>query len=85
MKSEELIQLLSSTGTEDLASSAQWINPLPFQASAIIEKIEMAIKMVTYSHNRAGSSPPTELSKNQLAALHRLKAEIVDLLNSNKK
>jgi hypothetical protein len=83
MKSTELVQQLSPTGTEDLAASAQWINPLPFQASAIIEKIEMAVKMISYSHNREGSPAPTESSINQLAALNRLKVEIVALLKSH--
>jgi hypothetical protein len=83
MKSTDLVKQLSATGKEDLASSEQWINPMPFKASGIIEKINIAITLVNYSHNRAGSPPATEFSKNQLAALNRLKAEIANVLKIN--
>jgi hypothetical protein len=39
MHSDELIKSLSDNGSKDLSASAQWINPIPDDAYALIEKI----------------------------------------------
>ncbi|WP_448247973.1 hypothetical protein [Thalassotalea agariperforans] len=82
MNSDEIMKLLSATAKDDLVTVAQWVNPLPEDAKTLLGKVEMALKMVSYSHNRQGSPAPSQTSIEQLAALKRLKAEIIPLTKS---
>ncbi len=82
MNSDEIMNLLSATAKDDLVTVAQWVNPLPEDAKTLLGKVEMALKMVSYSHNRQGSPAPSQTSIEQLAALKRLKAEIIPLTKS---
>lgn len=79
MNSDEIINLLSASAKEDLITVAQWVNPIPKDANTLLGKVEMALKMVGYSHNRQGSAAPSQTSIEQLAALNRLKTEIISL------
>jgi hypothetical protein len=82
MNSDEILKLLSATAKDDLLTVAQWVNPLPKDAKTLLGKVEMALKMVSYSHNRQGSPAPSQTSIEQLAALKRLKSEIILLTKS---
>lgn len=79
MNSDKIMKLLSATAKDDLVTVAQWVNPLPEDVKTLLGKVEMALKMVSYSHNRQGSPAPSQTSIEQLAALKRLKAEIIPL------
>ena len=83
MNSEVLMSLLSKQSKADLITVAQWIKPLPSDAKLLLGKIDMALKMVTYSHNREGSAAPSQSSIEQLAALNRLKIAIHNVLTDN--
>jgi hypothetical protein len=81
MHSDELIKLLSKTGTEDLASSLQWINPLPNDATELLKKINIALSIVKFSKTRRAEEKGSTSSNTHLEALTRLKAEIISILN----
>ena len=80
MHSDELIKSLSDNGNKDLESSLQWINPIPEDASALIDKIDMALNIVRFSKSRR-TEEGEETSNNHLDSLIRLKAEISSILN----
>ncbi|AWB57741.1 hypothetical protein [Colwellia sp. Arc7-D] len=84
MHSDELIKSLSDNGNKDLESSLQWINPIPEDASALIEKIDMALNIVKFSKSRR-TEEGEETSNNHLDSLIRLKAEISSILNEKLK
>ena len=84
MHSDELIKSLSENGNKDLESSLQWINPIPEDASALIEKIDMALNIVRFSKSRR-TEEGEETSNNHLDSLIRLKAEISSILNEKLK
>jgi hypothetical protein len=84
MHSDELIKSLSDNGNKDLESSLQWINPIPEDASALIEKIDMALNIVRFSKSRR-TEEGEETSNNHLDSLIRLKAEISSILNEKLK
>lgn len=84
MHSDELIKSLSDNGNKDLESSLQWINPIPDDASALIEKIDMALNIVRFSKSRR-TEEGEETSNNHLDSLIRLKAEISSILNEKLK
>ncbi|MBA6417944.1 hypothetical protein H4J50_18300 [Colwellia sp. 6M3] len=84
MHSDELIKSLSDNGNKDLESSLQWINPIPKDASALIEKIDMALNIVRFSKSRR-TEEGEETSNNHLDSLIRLKAEISSILNEKLK
>lgn len=79
MNSNDLIKLLSDSATEDLASSSQWINPIPEDGFALKDKIDMALKIVKFSQSRRAEEG--KISSNEhLEALERLKAEVTKIL-----
>ena len=82
MHSNELIELLSDDGKKDLSSSLQWINPIPKDATALIEKIEMALKIVNFSQSRRAEESD-DISNNHLDALIRLKAEVKSIFDKS--
>ncbi|MBA6262138.1 hypothetical protein [Colwellia sp. Bg11-12] len=82
MHSDELIKSLSKSGTEDLSSSLQWINPIPDDAFALIEKIDMALNIVKFSHSRQAEEMGKKSSSNHLDSLIRLRAEIKSLIDN---
>jgi hypothetical protein len=84
MHSDELIKSLSDNGNKDLESSLQWINPIPDDATALIEKIDMALNIVRFSKSRR-TEEGEETSNNHLDSLIRLKAEISSILNEKLK
>jgi|TARA_R110000772_G_scaffold59103_2_gene133878 hypothetical protein len=84
MHSDELIKSLSDNGNKDLESSLQWINPIPEDASALIDKIDMALNIVRFSKSRR-TEEGEETSNNHLDSLIRLKAEISSILNEKLK
>lgn len=82
MQSTELISSLSKQGADDLASSSQWINPIPDDGFALIEKIDMALNIVKFSQSRR-SEEGEKSSNDHLNSLIRLKAEIQSILNKS--
>lgn len=82
MHSDELIKLLSDSGSKDLLSSLQWINPIPEDASALVEKIDMALSIVKFSQSRRAEEGE-ETSTNHLESLIRLKLEISSILGKS--
>ncbi|MGJ8694484.1 MAG: hypothetical protein ACSHW0_18605 [Thalassotalea sp.] len=83
MKSAELIKSLSEQGTEDLYASSQWINPIPDDAFALIEKIEMAARIVQFSQSRRDEDSGKKSPTQHLDALIRLKSEIKTILSKS--
>ena len=82
MHSDELIKSLSKSGSEDLSSSLQWINPIPDDAFALIEKIDMALNIVKFSQSRKAEEMGKKSSSNHLDSLIRLRAEIKSLIDN---
>jgi|TARA_B110000091_G_C13476945_1_gene334496 hypothetical protein len=82
MHSDELIKSLSKSGTKDLASSLQWINPIPEDVFALIEKIDMALNIVKFSQSRQAEEAGKKSSDNHLDSLIRLRAEIRSLIDN---
>lgn len=82
MHSDELIKLLSDSGSKDLASSLQWINPIPADGSALLEKIDMALSIVKFSQSRRAEEGK-ETSTNHLDSLIRLRSEINGILGKS--
>jgi len=83
MNSTELIRALSKKGTEDLSSSLQWIKPIPENVTALIEKIDMALKIVKFSQSRCAEKPGVKTSNEHIDSLTRLKSEIESILNKS--
>jgi hypothetical protein len=83
MQSDELIKSLSKSGTEDLSSSLQWINPIPDNALALIEKIDMALNIVKFSQSRQAEEMGKKSSNNHLDSLIRLRAEIKSFMDNS--
>ncbi|MBA6390945.1 hypothetical protein H4J38_09185 [Colwellia sp. BRX10-3] len=83
MHSDELIKSLSKNGTEDLSSSLQWINPIPDDAFALIEKIDMALNIVKFSQSRQAEEMCKKSTSNHLDSLIRLRAEIKSILDNS--
>ena len=81
MHSAELIKSLSKNGTEDLSSSLQWISPIPEDASALVEKIEMALNIVKFSQSRQAEDGGVKSSSNHLESLIRLRSELKSILD----
>ncbi|MCJ8294652.1 MAG: hypothetical protein MJK15_09620 [Colwellia sp.] len=81
MYSAELIKSLSKNGTEDLSSSLQWISPIPEDAHALVEKIDMALKMVKFSQSRQAEDGGVKSSSNHLDSLIRLRSELKSILD----
>jgi hypothetical protein len=71
---------LSDNGSKDLSASAQWINPIPDDAYALIEKIDMALNIVKFSQLRC-SEEGEKVSNNHLDSLIRLRSEISNILD----
>lgn len=84
MHSDELIKLLSDSGSKDLSSSLQWINPIPEDASALLEKIDMALNIVKFSQSRR-TEEGKKGSTHHLDSLIRLKSEISRILGEKLK
>jgi hypothetical protein len=84
MHSDELIKSLSDNGSKDLSASAQWINPIPDDAYALIEKIDMALNIVKFSQSRR-SEEGEKVSNNHLDSLIRLKSEISNIIDKKLK
>jgi len=84
MNSTELIRALSKNGAEDLSSSLQWIKPIPEDVTALIEKINMALKIVKFSQSRCAEETRVMTSNDHLDSLKRLKSEIESILNKTK-
>ncbi len=82
MTTQQLISALSAQGKADLAAAAQWLNPLPDDVKALMEKLTMSLQIVKYSQNRQGAQVQNSTANEHLAALVRLKAEIDSLLSS---
>ena len=82
MNSAELIRALSKNGAEDLSSSLQWIKPIPEDITALIEKIDMALKIVKFSQSRCAEESGVKTSNDHIDSLARLKAEIESILNN---
>jgi hypothetical protein len=80
MHSDELIKSLSDNGSKDLLASAQWIKPIPDNAYALIEKIDMALNIVKFAQSRR-SEKGAEVSNHHLDSLIRLKSEISNILD----
>ncbi len=83
MHSDQLIKSLSKTGAEDLASSLQWINPLPDDAAELLKKINIALGIVKFSKSRRAEEKGSKSSNTHLDALTRLKTEIESILGKN--
>jgi len=83
MHSDELIKLLSKSGTEDLSSSLQWINPIPDDVFALLKKIDMALNIVKFSQSRQAEEIGRKSSDNHLDSLIRLRAEIKSLIDNS--
>jgi hypothetical protein len=83
MHSEELISLLSNSGTEDLSSSLQWLEPIPENTDLLMEKIDMALNIVKFSQSRRAEEVGLKASNNHLDALIRLKTEIKSIIVKN--
>jgi len=81
VNSAELIRALSKNGAEDLSSSLQWIKPIPEDVTALIEKIDMALKIVKFSQSRCAEEAGVKSSNDHLDSLTRLKSEIESILN----
>ena len=82
MHSTELIKFLSQRGAEDLSSSVQWLNPIPEDASALLNKVDMALSIVKFSQFRQAEDGGVKSSSNHLDSLIRLKAEFKSILES---
>lgn len=83
MHSSELIKALSKSGAEDLSSSLQWINPIPEDASALINKIDMALNIVKFSQSRQTEDGSVKQSSHHLDSLIRLKTELKSILDNS--
>jgi len=83
MHSSELIKALSKNGAEDLSSSLQWINPIPEDASALINKIDMALNIVKFSQSRQTEDGGVKPSSHHLDSLIRLKNELKSILDNS--
>jgi hypothetical protein len=83
MQSDELIKSLSKSGTEDLSSSLQWINPIPDDAFTLVEKIDMALKIVKFSQSRQAEEKGKKSSSNHLDSLIRLRAEVKSIIDNS--
>ena len=81
MHSTTLINALSKSGADDLSSSLQWINPIPEDASALINKIDMALNIVKFSQSRQAEDGGVKSSSNHLNALIRLRTELNAILS----
>lgn len=84
MRSEDLIKSLSKIGAEDLASSSQWINPIPDDGYALKDKIEMALNIVKFSQSRRAEEGGEVSSTHHLDSLIRLKTEVNNILLDKK-
>lgn len=82
MQSNEVINLLSQKGRDDLKASSQWINPIPDDALALMTKIDNAVSIVKFSQSRRAEEG-AKAESHHYECLIRLRDEIKIILNKS--